>query len=175
MAKKLLRFNDKATSPNAIPDISWVTTTKNFLVLNSSRNGLHNGFNVHGRSISDVQNVISLSSTSSPLNISTITILSTTNGSPMAKYAVGIHIIGLLLLFFPLFINSFLSLEADLSAYSFILHLYHRLYTPFSRLTGHGKLKNSSILYIFMTDKWFFKRYTVQNSLLNILILFAII
>lgn len=67
---------------------------KNFFVRKSSRKGLHNGFNVQGKRIKDVQKVISLSSTSSPLNINTVTILSTTKGSPIAKYAVGTHDIG---------------------------------------------------------------------------------
>ena len=97
--KKWGKFSENATKPNVIPVISWVTTTKNFFVLNNSRNGLHNGFKVHGSKISEVQNVINLSSTPNPLNIRTVTIFSTTKGSPIAKYAVGTHVIGLLVFF----------------------------------------------------------------------------
>ena len=97
MLKKWGRFRENATSPKVIPVISWVATTKNFFVLNNSRNGLHKGFNVQGKRMSEVQKVMSLSSTPNPLNISTVTILSTTKGSPIAKYAVGTHVMGLLL------------------------------------------------------------------------------
>ena len=60
-------------------------TRKNFFVLNNSKNGLHKGFKVHGNKISEVQKVISLSSTPNPLNINTVTIFNTTKGKPMAK------------------------------------------------------------------------------------------
>lgn len=91
---------------------------KNFFVRKSSRKGLHNGFNVQGKRIKDVQKVISLSSTSSPLNINTVTILSTTKGSPIAKYAVGTHDIGDF--FFVLFIAKFLLHISHVEIYSAI-------------------------------------------------------
>ena len=94
MLKKCGRFSEKATNPKVAPVISCVAMTKNFLVRNNSRKGLHKGFNVQGRRINEVQKVISLSSTSSPLNINTVTIFSTTKGRPMAKYAVGTQVIG---------------------------------------------------------------------------------
>ena len=74
-----------ATRPNATPVTICVVTTKNFLVLKMPMNGLHRNFSVHGSMISDVQNVVSLSSTPSPLNISTATIFNMTNGRPIAK------------------------------------------------------------------------------------------
>ena len=97
MLKKCGRFRENATNPKVTPVRSWVAITKNFFVLNNSRKGLHKGFNVHGSKIKEVQNVISLSSTPNPLNINTVTILRNTNGSPIAKYAVGIHDMGLTL------------------------------------------------------------------------------
>lgn len=54
-AKKLGNDNVIATNPNNTPLNISVKTTKNFFVLNISKNGLHSGFNVHGSMISDVQ------------------------------------------------------------------------------------------------------------------------
>ena len=90
-AKKDGRCRASATSPKPIPETSWVVTTKNFLVLNISRKGLHRNLRVQGNIMTDVQRAILLSSMPSPLNISTHTIFSTTNGSPIAKYALGTH------------------------------------------------------------------------------------
>ena len=88
-AKKDGRCRARATRPKPIPETSCVATTKNFFVLNISRNGLHRNFNVHGNMITEVHSAILLSSMPSPLNISTHTMFRTTNGSPMAKYALG--------------------------------------------------------------------------------------
>ena len=84
-AKKLGRCRANATSPKMHPVAICVNITKNFLVLYISRSGLQRGFSVHGNMMMDVQKAICASLTSSPLNISVHTMLSTTNGIPMAK------------------------------------------------------------------------------------------
>ena len=88
-AKNEGRCRARATKPNPMPETSCVTTTKNFFVLNISKKGLHRNFNVHGNMITEVHKAILLSSIPSPLNISTQTMFRTTNGNPMAKYALG--------------------------------------------------------------------------------------
>ena len=84
-AKKFGNCKDKATSPKKIPEQNCVSTTKNFLVLNISRNGLHNGLIVHGNIITEVQKAIWASEIPSPLNIKAVTMFNTTKGIPMAK------------------------------------------------------------------------------------------
>ena len=84
-AKKLGRLSAAATSANMTPDRSCVSTTKNFLVLYISKNGLHSGLSVHGNMMSEVQNAICASDTPMPLYISVQTMLSTTKGMPIAK------------------------------------------------------------------------------------------
>lgn len=74
--------------------------TKNFLVLNISRKGLHRNLIVQGHIIKDVQNAIFAFGTSRFLNMTAATMLSTTNGSPIAKYTVGTQLNGCLKFFF---------------------------------------------------------------------------
>jgi hypothetical protein len=73
-----------------------VVYTKNFLVLNISRNGPHRGFNVQGSMISDVQKAICESDIPMFLYISDAAAASATKGSPIANQVVGIQVIGLL-------------------------------------------------------------------------------
>lgn len=67
---------------------------KEFLCLEDLRNGLHRNFIVQGNIMTDVHKAIWLSSIPSPLNMSTQTIFSITNGIPIAKYALGTHVSG---------------------------------------------------------------------------------
>jgi hypothetical protein len=60
-------------------------TTKCFFVLNISRNGLHNGFNVQGNIIREVQNAIRALDIPKSENISTDTMDKATKGNPIAK------------------------------------------------------------------------------------------
>ena len=90
-AKKSGRCNANATTPKPAPDIICVATTKNFFVLNISKNGLQRNLMVHGNMMTDVHSAIWLSSIPSPLNMSTHTMFSITNGIPIAKYALGTH------------------------------------------------------------------------------------
>ena len=68
--------------------------TKNFLVLYSSRIGLHRNLIVQGHMISEVQNAIWASLTCISLNITAETMFKTTKGRPIAKYRVGTHFKG---------------------------------------------------------------------------------
>ena len=95
IAKKSGNCNAKATRAKPAPVTICVSTTKNFFVLNISRNGLQRNFSVQGIMMSDVHRAICASPIPSPLNINTETMFSTTNGNPMAKYTVGTHDIGL--------------------------------------------------------------------------------
>ncbi len=71
--------------PKKSPLTICVATTKNFFVRNISRNGLQRNFMVQGHMMSDVQKAISAFGMSRFLNITAATMLSTTNGSPIAK------------------------------------------------------------------------------------------
>ena len=90
-------MRENATTPNNRPLSNCVSTTKNFLVLYISRNGLHRNFNVHGIMIIDVQKAICVSEMPKSLNMNVDTRFMAINGMPIAKYAVGTHVMGLLL------------------------------------------------------------------------------
>jgi hypothetical protein len=70
--------------------------TKNFLVLNISRNGPHRGLIVHGSMINEVQNAICESEIPRFLYITEQADASATKGKPMANQVLGIHHTGLL-------------------------------------------------------------------------------
>ena len=84
-AKNDGRCRASAASPNITPLTSCVETTKNFFVRKISRKGLHKNLIVHGHMMSEVQKAICASGMPRSLNITADTMLSTTNGRPMAK------------------------------------------------------------------------------------------
>ena len=77
------------TRPNKIPVNICVVETKNFLVLYISKKGPHNGFNVHGSMINEVQKAICESGMPMFLYMSELAAASATNGNPMANHVVG--------------------------------------------------------------------------------------
>ena len=85
MAKNDGRWSASAPTPKSTPLASCVSTTKNFLLRKISRKGLQRNLMVQGHMMSEVQKAICASEISRSLNITAETMLSTTNGRPMAK------------------------------------------------------------------------------------------
>ena len=83
--KKLGNGNESAINPKSTLVNISVKTTKNFFVLNISKNPLHSGFNVHGNITSDVQKAILESEIPMLVNISTEATDSATKGNPIPK------------------------------------------------------------------------------------------
>ena len=83
--KKLGNGNESAISPKRTAVSISVNTTKNFFVLNISRNPLHNGFSVQGIMTSEVQKAILESDIPMFVNMSTEATDIATNGKPIPK------------------------------------------------------------------------------------------
>ena len=92
--KYSLSGNDNAMRAKQMPVKNCVVSTKNFLVLYISRNGLQSGLSVHGKMIMEVQKAMSVSETPIFLNMIPDVALTAQNGNPIAKYNVGIQSIG---------------------------------------------------------------------------------
>src|SRR5476651_1837413 len=84
-----------ATSPRLMPPNSWNATTTIFLLLASSKKGLHSGLNTQAAPMAAVQWAMSSLATPMLFNICAATMATAKNGSPCAKYKLGTHSLGL--------------------------------------------------------------------------------